>query len=340
MSMVEVASVLNNVVQSFGYFLHPKTPAGKLDKKSGHTLYKMYPLEEEQQPPPLLGVLCELGASNIRYLDKAEPVSKFPGYQFSLHNAMHLVLFCDHSRGEWFERAMFDALTDSLNNNPCGEFQDLVRSWETANPAFNWDRIQSFSKGKSNGRKGCLTYEEIGAVLSDYKLYGSDRSWGVSLKENTGKTISSHYGAASLFDPEGTLCPNSKGAAFLISFGVDLNQVQAGFDLRNGITKPRPNLYTQSITDSAILKPIFRRAWGVNYFYTRKKPFGWNTFWVDEAKQEELSSGIIVHRIRYPDETNKSILIEAGNQKKRYIIEMRNSAKGEYPNDIKFKVKR
>lgn len=340
MSMVEVASALNGAVQPFGYFLHPNTPAGKLDKKSGHILYKMYPVEEEQQPPPMYGILSDLGASDIKYLDKAEPVSKFPGYQFSLYDSLHSVVFCNYSRGEWFERGMFGALTDGLDNNPCGELQDLVRSWEAANPAFKWERIQSFSKGKSNGRKGTLTHEEIGVVLSDYTLHESDRSWGVSLKENTGKTFSSHYGASSLFDADGTLCPNSKGAAFLLSFGVDLNQVQAGFDLRNGITKPRPNLYTPSITDSAILKPIFKRAWGVNYFYTRKKPFGWNTFWMDEAKQEELSAGIIVHRIRYPDETNKSILIEAGNQKKRYIIEMRNSAKGEYPNDIKFKVKR
>ncbi len=337
--MVEVASALNDAVQPFGYFLHPKTPAGKLDKKSGYTLYKMYPVDEEKQPPTLQGVLNDLGASNITYQANLKPVSKFPGYSFSLHESLHSVVFCDYSRGEWFERGLYGALSASFRGNPCGEFNDLVASWEAANPAFKWESIKSFSKGKSNGRKGTLTYEQIGQVLSDYTLHG-DRNWGVSLKENTGKTFSSHYGASSLFDEDGTLNPNSKGAAFLISFGVDLNRVQAGFDLRNGITTRRSLIKTPSTTDSAIIKPILKRAWGVNYFYTRKKPFGWNTFWVDEEKQEELSSGVIVHGVRYPDEDNKSILIEAGNQKKRYVIEMRNSAKGEYPNDIKFKVKR
>lgn len=340
MSMIEVATALSGAVQPFGYFLHPNTPAGKVDKKSGHTLYKMYPAEEDQQPPPLYGILSDLGASDIKYLDRAEPVSKFPGYQFLLDDTPHTVVFCDYSRGEWFERGLASALTDSLSDKSCGEFEDLVQSWERANPEFKWNRVQSYSKGKPNGRKGNLTYEEIGNVLSDYILHEPTRNWGVSLKESSGKTFSSHYGASSLFDETGTLCPNSKGAAFLISFGVDLNMVQAGFDLRNGIEIPRPLHRTPTVADSAILKPIFKRAWGVNYFYTRKKPFGWNTFWVGEQKQEELSSGIVVYRIRYPDESNKSILIEAGNQHKRYVIEMRNSAKGEYPNDIKFKVKR
>jgi hypothetical protein len=160
----------------------------------------------------------------------------------------------------------------------------------------------------------------------------------ISLKDINGDTFSSYSGAASLFNSEGDLMPLSPGAKFLNSFGVDLNQMQAGFDLRNNKKKLRTKIRIEK-ADPSEIKKIFERAWGMNYFYVRKLTNGWKVFWMDRKKLDNLTKNIIVTDVRYPTVKSKQITIYCGNKYQNYVIELRNSSAGEYPNDTKFKVK-
>ena len=161
----------------------------------------------------------------------------------------------------------------------------------------------------------------------------------VSLKDVNGNTFSSYSGAASLFDKDGNLQPNSKGAEFLNSFGVDLNLVQSGFDERGNINKIRPNIPVKKLNSQQV-ELIFKRAWGMNYFYVRRKVDGWKVFWLGKEKLDKLAKGIKVTAVRYPSKKSKQITIMCSNTIEDYVIEVRNSKAQEYPNDTKFKVKK
>jgi len=75
----------------------------------------------------------------------------------------------------------------------------------------------------------------------------------------------------------------------------------------------------------------------MNYFYVRKQSSGWEVFWLDRKKLNELST-VKVTKITYPGLNTKSITIFCESPIKKYKIEIRNAKGGEYPNEIKFKV--
>ena len=88
------------------------------------------------------------------------------------------------------------------------------------------------------------------------------------------------------------------------------------------------------------IEKIFNRAWGMNYFYVRRMTTGWKVFWLGKTKLDKLSQNIRIDDIRYPSKKSKQITILCSNRVENYIIELRNSKAGEYPNDTKFKVKK
>ena len=159
----------------------------------------------------------------------------------------------------------------------------------------------------------------------------------ISLKDKNGATVSALPGAGSLFNNSGDLQPNSEGAKLLMAFGVDLNKVQSGFDERSNKKKVRSKLPAGKV-DSRKIKEIFKTVWGMNYFYVRKTAASWEVFWIDRAKLDKLSN-VRVEGIRYPGKNTKTIYIDLVSPVKKYLIEIRNSKAGEYPNDIKVRVK-
>jgi light-regulated signal transduction histidine kinase (bacteriophytochrome) len=76
----------------------------------------------------------------------------------------------------------------------------------------------------------------------------------------------------------------------------------------------------------------------MNYFYVRKQLDGWKVFWLDRNKLNNLASSVRVTGVKYPNKNSKQISIYAESNGQKYLIEIRNSKSGEYPNDIKFKV--
>lgn len=326
---------LQELASSFGYTLNTKSSRRyKTDAK----VFRLYP-DETSSPnrvPSLVPHLEAMGATDVAYLESSIAIPKFPSYTFKLDDVPHEVAICQRNRGHSFESKVADALVASVSRPPRGEVGELVEQLEESHSDFRWADVQYISRGKSNAAKAGLPVEEMASAVGDIVLH-ADSNWFLSVKDIDGNTFSSYAGAASLFE-NGTLNPESKGVSFLTAFGVDLNRVQAGYDARNGLSCHRPTHYA-SAANSSILQRIFERAWGVNYFYARKKPLGWLTFWLGYDKLKLLTSNIVVEKISYPSETCKSITIEAGNHHQRYIVEVRNSKGGEYPNDIKFKVR-
>ena len=122
------------------------------------------------------------------------------------------------------------------------------------------------------------------------------------------------------------------------AFGVDLNLVQQGFDERRGYKGLRDSIPVKPFNNRNLI-PIFERAWGMNYFYVKKERMGWQVFWIDRKKLKQLTNGLRVTQIRYPSVKSKQISILLENKYKKYIVEVRNSKAGEYPNDTKFRVR-
>jgi hypothetical protein len=242
--------------------------------------------------------------------------------------------------GEKFETRTVKNLDSYFKVRQDSEMAGIISQMNEAHSPFANSEIISVKQRKGSTKKEGVAIEKLGAIIGDIVLTDSNKSeWFISLKDVNGNTFSSYSGAASLFDKDGTLQPNSAGAEFLNSFGVDLNKVQAGFDERRNINKFRPNIPVKKANQAEIEK-IFNRAWGMNYFYVRRQPTGWKVFWLGKEKMDKLCRGIKIDAIRYPNKTSKQITILCSNSIEDYVIEIRNSKAQEYPNDTKFKVKK
>jgi hypothetical protein len=124
-------------------------------------------------------------------------------------------------------------------------YADVIKQLNESNKDFAAVEIKSVTQRKGSTKKEGVPIEKLGAIIGDIVLTDTtNNNWFVSLKDVNGDTFSSYSGAASLFNAQGELQPKSAGAEFLNAFGVDLNQIQAGFDLRNNkksITKKNKN---------------------------------------------------------------------------------------------------
>lgn len=280
------------------------------------------------------------GIENITYNDISPNSSKFPSFSFSIDGYdIDLVIARGANRGERFEVRTVNNLKDYFNTRQDKEFGKLIKQMNDAYPAFGDAEIVNVKQRTGATKKEGVPIEKLGAIIGDIVLEdATGHEWFISLKDINGLTFSSYSGAASLFDTDGNLQPDSAGADFLRAFGVNLNLVQAGFDERRNYKGARVPI-KQSTFRSSDLIPIFERAWGMNYMYVKRERTGWQVFWIDRAKLKQLTDNITVTQIRYPSKSSKQITILAENKYKRYTIEIRNSKAGEYPNDTKFKVR-
>lgn len=280
--------------------------------------------------------------TNINYNQISPNSSKYSSISFSFNGEYYdVVIAKGANQGEKFEKKVVTDLENFFLRNQVNEdYEKLVSKLSKANIEFSKNEIKEVKQRTGSTKKENVPIASLGEVIGDIVITDtSNKKWFISLKDVNGDTFSSYSGAASLMQRDGTLDPNSDGANFLSVFGVDLNEVQQGYDirgkkniLRNALPKNRP--------DSSKIKSIFERAWGMNYFYVRKTTNDWKVFWLDDRKLNQLTQNIIVKKIKYPSASSKQIAIECGNSYAEYLIEIRNSKGGEYPNDIKFRAKK
>lgn len=342
----KVAAALNAISKNKNYTVAatmPKGKPGKNDKTTREFRLQLINKNNDTSQEYIPYLKSELAKSNIArniVFNQISPnSSKFPSYTFEVDGKrIDAVIARGANKGENFETQTVENLGKYFLGSSDKTFAQLINQMNEAYPPFASVEIASVKQRKGSTRKTGIPLEDLGEVIGDIVLTDTTRKkWYISLKDVNGATVSAWPGAGSLFNREGDLQPDSEGAKFLLAFGVDLNKVQSGFDERNKISKKREKIPVKSANFSEI-KDIFERVWGMNYFYVRRKVGGWKVFWIDRAKLNELTSNMKVTRIDYPSPKSKSLRIHTENRNQKYLIEIRNSKAGEYPNDIKFRV--
>jgi len=340
---------LNTLLKKYNYQVAPKLPAGGKPRAGGYTRefrLQLINTQQDTSDAAIAGIPGDLKKikefKSIKFNSLSPNSSKFPSIEFSLFdNKIDLVVARGANKGENFEKATVTNLASAfkLPKNASADMKILIGEL-SKNKAFDKVDIVSIKQRTGSTKKEGIPIEKLGAIIGDIVLTDSTgKDWFISLKDVNGYTFSSYSGAASLFN-DGDIVPNSAGAEFLDAFGADLNQVQAGFDLRNNVKKVRKKIAVKR-PDTNKLKAIFERAWGMNYFYVKKETNGWKVFWLDRAKLDKLTKGIIIDNIKYPTLQSKQISIECHSQAgDKYLVELRNSKAGEYPNDTKIKIRK
>lgn len=337
----------NDIVRSKNFEVAPRLPSGKPGKNvKSMREYRLQLINKTKDTSSELikylggQLLASKTATQVKFNPVSPNSSKFPSYSFYISDIyIDLIIAKGANKGENFETNTVTNLDKYFKTRSDADFGKLIEQMNAENVNFAQAEIKSVAQRKGSTKKENVAIEKLGEVIGDIVLVDiNNNNWYISLKDINGNTFSSYSGAASLFNANGDLQPNSEGATFLRAFGVDLNKVQEGFDTRRRINTVRDKIPVVR-ADTLKMKKIFERAWGMNYFYVRKQVGGWKVFWLDRAKLDKLTTGIRVTDIRYPTVNSKQITIfcEAGQQK--YLIEIRNSKAGEYPNDTKFKVK-
>lgn len=338
---------LNDILKHYNYQVSPLAPAGKPGKiaKDMREFRLQLINKTNDNSAELISKIPEIlkkqdNVHNIRFNSISPNSSKFPSYTVTiLDSTIDLVIGRGANKGENFETQTVADLAGAFTlNKKSDNFAHLIEQLNTSNNEFASVEILSVKQRTGSTKKEGIPIKDLGAIIGDIVLEdNTGKLWFISLKDTNGNTFSSYSGAWSIFDGNGTIQPNSPGSIFLKSFGVDLNQVQSGFDHRNKKKEIRTKLPIKRF-NSGEINSIFERAWGMNYFYVRKIASGWKVFWIDSKKLAELTKGIIITDIRYPNERSKQISIYCKNAYHRYLIELRNSKAGEYPNDTKFKI--
>lgn len=119
-----------------------------------------------------------------------------------------------------------------------------------------------------------------------------------------------------------------------------MNLVQSGFDENTGKTSEVRKHIPVKRANKTEMKRIFSQAWGMNYFYVRRspKPQYWVVQWMSQTMLGRLTNNLTVTQINYPSKTRKQLTVFVSCPYQRYKIEIRNSAAGVYPNDVKFRL--
>lgn len=344
-----MGEVLDSISLKYNFQVARTNPAGKpASDKSGGREYRMQLINSSNDTSEsykaaltkLIAASVE-NAKNIKFNELSSNSSKYSSVSFTFEDSeFDVIISKGANKGENFEKKVVSDLKGYFQNKGVNtDYKTLVKQLTNANPKFAKNEITDVKQRTGSTKKEGVPIENLGEIIGDIVLTDSgNEKWYISLKDVNGDTFSSYSGAASLIDSTGKLDPKSVGAEFLNAFGANLNSIQDGYDLRAKKKIMRKSVPVAKVNSSKI-KSIFERAWGMNYFYVRKTSGGWKVFWIDRKKLDNLTSDIKVTDIKYPSASSKQITIMCSNNYAEYLIEIRNSKGGEYPNDTKFKVK-
>ena len=161
--------------------------------------------------------------------------SKFSSYSFKIKNQIFdIVIAKGANKGENFEKQTVDDLYSYFGMSSANpKFVKLIELMNNANKEFASVEIVDVKQRVGSTKKEGVPIEQLGSIIGDIVLKDSkNNEWYISLKDVNGDTFSSYSGAATILNSSGEVQPNSTGSHFLMSFGADLNKVQAGFDER------------------------------------------------------------------------------------------------------------
>lgn len=263
-----------------------------------------------------------------------------------LHNRLSSPQFVGGNRGHEFEvktiNELYQYLNDSsLKKSPAfSHIKSLLNMMKRANPRFRPEDIVEVDFRTGTTVKTGVRISDLGEIIGDCVMKDiTGKYWYISLKNIDGNTFSTFPGISTLFSGD-TIQPSSAGAEFLRTFGVDLNILQSKFDELTNNKHRKRRSYKVEDSKPIKTKRLLEFAWGQNYFYVRQKSGNsWKVFWLSGSMLNNLTSSIKVEDIRYPHKNSKQITILCGNSHMQYIIEVRNTSGGIYPNKALFKVR-
>ncbi len=342
----DITVLLDSIGKDKNYAVAKTMPKGKPGKGDRSTrefrmqlVVKTNDTSEKFIPHLKAKLSADSDVSDVKFNEISPNSSKFPSYTFKYKGVkVDAVIARGANKGENFETQTVTHLGRYFLGSSDKAFAELVKQMEDENHEFANAEVVKVQQRTGSTRKTGIAIENLNAVIGDIVLTDStSKKWYISLKDTNGAVVSAWPGGGSIFNSRGDLVEDSEGSDFLLSFGLDLNKVQDGFDTRNNIKVNRSSLKVGTFNESKV-RSIFERVWGMNYFYVRRKTNGWKVFWLDREKLNSLTRNIVVTRIDYPGRASKSIRIHCKNASQQYLIEIRNSKGGEYPNDIKFRV--
>jgi hypothetical protein len=345
----QVADLLDSVSVKYNFQVAKNLQTGKPSSdKSGGREYRMQlinvSLDKSEEYKKILPSLIQNipSTSQVKFNNLSPNSSKYSSVSFVYeNNSIDVVIAKGSNKGENFEKHTVNDLKNYFaRSNVNTDYDKLINKMISSNDEFAKHEMVKVDQRTGSTRKESAPIEKLGEIIGDIVITDSTgKKWFISLKDVNGDTFSSYPGASTLFNKDGDLIPKSDGANFLKAFGVDLNLVQSGYDLRNKNKKDRSYIPVEKANQN-VLKSIFQRAWGMNYFYVRKISSGdWKVFWIDNDVLNRLTSNIRIDSIKYPSTSVKQVSIYCSNSYANYLVEIRNSKGGEYPNDIKFKCK-
>lgn len=341
-TLKDIGIIIQEIIKDIGY-IHAKS-VGETGRRgvSNTREYRIVPSSptNKKTSDDVWKLFDSKSLKDLKFNQQSPNSSKFSSISFSLQDVnVDVVIAGGANKGESFEKMFLTKLTGQISGGANEKsYGTLLDQLEQANLQFQKSQIVSVKARTGRTEKKGIPIEKLGEIIGDIVIEDEKGTkWYISLKDVNGDTFSSYSGAGSLFNARGDLQERSEGADFLRAFTVDLDTVQQGFDMRGNKVVLRDKIAERKA--SVGLVDIFRRAWGMNYFYVRRMTGDrWKTFWIDREVLNKLTSNIKVTGVDYPDKNRKQITISCGNGYAKYKVEVRNSKGGEYPNDVKFKI--
>lgn len=347
---IKISNYLDNISEKYNFRVSRSSKLGKpaSSKKLNSREFRMQLIDKDNDTSNkykeyLIESIRKLnGSENIEYNELSPNSSMFSSISFDYENInFDIVIARGANKGHMFEVRVLNGLIDyfkTLDENH--EYEILVEKLCRANKKLSKNEVVLIENRVGSVFKKNIEIDKLGEIIGDIVLTDiKNTKWYLSLKNVNGITFSS-YSGARIFNSDGKINYKSDGIKFLLSFGVDINLIQDGFDERNNIQRKNRKKYLIREPNKDKIREIFRRSWGMNYFYVKKTNDvnHWKVFWIDEKILENLSSNILVKKIKYPNLNSKQVSIFCQNNFASYLIELRNSHGGEYPDDIKFKI--
>jgi len=354
-----IAQYLNQLGRAYNFHVAPKLPKGKPASGGGNAReFRMQLINTTNDTSnkfksELVKELKKISGDikNLKFNELSPNSSKYSSVSFDyLGKEFDVVVAKGANKGENFEKKVVSDLERYFAKaGVSDDYADLIKKLSEANSEFSKDEIVSVNQRTGSTKKEGVPIERLNEVIGDIILTTSTgKKWYISLKDTNGETFSSYPGAQTLLDKSGNVQPDSPGAKFVKSFGANLNEIHYGFLRRkmgnmSGLPASLSKMVGESTSgraNQAEIKAIFERAWGMNYFYVRRTSSGFKVFWLGRKELNALASNIRVTDIKYPSKSSKQITVKCSNDVADYVIEVRNSSGGEYPNDIKIKATR
>ena len=244
-----IGKKINEEIRGFNYQVNPKLPTGRPGRKlKEYREFRLFSINKNQNNSKELqarfdDILTRLGASEVKFNEIAINSSVFSGFSCNILNEKFEFVISreDADSGSITERIALEDVRRIFNINS-GQESNLISSMRAANPDFAKSEIISAAPRTGSTLRSSADLDKSGAIIGDIVITdAANNKWYVSIKDASGGRLA-NIGVGRDFilpGPEKTINLNSKTASILSNLGVNLYEVQKGFDKISNIDRVR-----------------------------------------------------------------------------------------------------